>query len=31
VTIFSDSDVVKPVPVNAERAWNRADSRDMPV
>src|SRR5436190_7776767 len=27
----SASVVVKPTPVNAERAWKRADSRDMPV
>src|SRR4051794_37682082 len=27
----SASVVVKPTPLNAERAWKRADSRDMPV
>ena len=27
----SDSEVVHPAPVNAERAWKRADSRDSPV
>ncbi len=30
-TTLSASAVVKPAPVNAERAWNRAASRDMPV
>ena len=29
--MFSVSDVVKPTPVNADRAWNRAISRDTPV
>jgi hypothetical protein len=28
---FSDSSVVKPVPVNADIDWNRAESRDNPV
>ena len=31
VTTASASEVVKPVPVNAKRAWKRACSRDMPV
>ena len=31
LTTFSDSLVVKPTPVKAERAWNFADSRDRPV
>ncbi len=30
-TTDSDSFVVKPAPLNAERAWNRAMSRDSPV
>ena len=29
--MLSDSPVVKPTPVRAERAWKRADSRDRPV
>jgi hypothetical protein len=31
VTTSSASDVVNPTPVSAERAWKRADSRDIPV
>ena len=31
VTPASVSDVVKPVPVSAERAWKRADSWESPV
>jgi len=31
LTTFSDSDVVKPTPVNADLAWNLADSLDSPV
>ena len=30
-TTLSDSVVVKPAPLKAERAWKRAASRDMPV
>jgi hypothetical protein len=30
-TTFSDSEVVKPTPVKADRAWNLADSRESPV
>ena len=31
MTICSDSEVVKPAPLSAERAWNRAVSRERPV